>query len=79
MSNVAQIAGFEEQIRSRAYALWENEGRPFGRDAEHWRASEEAARAELFAVRAPQKSTKPAPRRKSAKRATQAAQISASL
>ena len=79
MSNVVQIAGFEDQIRSRAYALWENEGRPFGRDAEHWRASEEATRAELFAVRAPQKSAKPAPRRKPVKRATPDVQISASL
>jgi hypothetical protein len=38
---------FEELVRARAYALWESEGRPFGRHAEHWRASEEEARAEL--------------------------------
>jgi hypothetical protein len=27
----------EERIRSRAYELWEREGRPDGRQAEHWR------------------------------------------
>tara|TARA_R110002020_G_scaffold50864_5_gene144178 strand:- start:3949 stop:4317 length:369 start_codon:yes stop_codon:yes gene_type:complete len=26
----------DEWIRQRAYALWEQEGRPSGRDAEHW-------------------------------------------
>lgn len=25
-----------EQIRRYAYMLWENEGRPSGKDAEHW-------------------------------------------
>ncbi|BBC73437.1 conserved hypothetical protein [Altererythrobacter sp. B11] len=27
----------DEQIRARAYEIWENEGRPEGRSAEHWR------------------------------------------
>jgi hypothetical protein len=36
----------EQQIRERAYAIWESEGRPHGRDADHWRqASEELAAA----------------------------------
>ena len=26
----------EEDRRRRAYAIWEREGRPEGRDAEHW-------------------------------------------
>ena len=26
----------EEQIRERAYYLWEKEGRPEGRDLDHW-------------------------------------------
>jgi hypothetical protein len=26
----------EERIRQRAHALWEQEGRPHGRDREHW-------------------------------------------
>ena len=35
----------EETIRSRAYEIWEEEGRPSGRDVEHWiRAVLELAR-----------------------------------
>ena len=31
------------QIEERAYAIWENEGKPHGRDVEHWlRAKAEA-------------------------------------
>jgi hypothetical protein len=36
----------EEWIRKRAYALWEEEGRPAGRDFVHW----EQARAEREAL-----------------------------
>lgn len=35
----------EETIRNRAYEIWEEEGRPIGRDVEHWiRAVLELAR-----------------------------------
>jgi hypothetical protein len=35
----------EERIRLRAYQIWEEEGRPAGRDVEHWiRAVLELAR-----------------------------------
>ena len=27
-------------LRERAYALWENEGRPDGKDSEHWSRAE---------------------------------------
>jgi hypothetical protein len=30
----------EEPIRDRAFALWEAEGRPEGKDAEHWYQAE---------------------------------------
>jgi hypothetical protein len=30
----------ESQIRHRAYAIWEAEGRPHGRALEHWLAAE---------------------------------------
>jgi hypothetical protein len=33
----------EEIIRARAFMIWEQEGRPIGRDKEHW----EQARGEL--------------------------------
>lgn len=29
-----------EQIRKRAYEIWEGEGRPHGRDTEHWSQAE---------------------------------------
>lgn len=33
-----------EQIRTRAYQIWEEEGRPHGRDHHHWtRAEQESA------------------------------------
>ncbi len=34
----------DELLKARAYALWEEEGRPHGRDEAHWAAAE----AELF-------------------------------
>jgi len=30
----------EEKIRERAFRIWEEEGRPHGRHAEHWRRAE---------------------------------------
>jgi hypothetical protein len=47
MNEAFNTTGFEQRVRDRAYALWESEGRPLGRDAEHWRMSEEATRAEI--------------------------------
>lgn len=35
----------EEEIRARAYAIWEREGRPTGREKQHW----EQARREIEA------------------------------
>ncbi len=44
MKAVPRVSSKEDDVRARAYALWENEGRPEGRHLEHWlRASEEAA------------------------------------
>ncbi len=31
----------EQIVRDTAYAIWEAEGRPDGRDAEHWRLAEQ--------------------------------------
>jgi hypothetical protein len=47
MSEMMNAMGLEEVVRARAYAMWESEGRPSGRDAEHWRLSEEEALREL--------------------------------
>lgn len=35
----------EERIKARAYALWEEEGRPHGRHLEHWRLASEPSAA----------------------------------
>lgn len=38
------LSGHESAIRERAYAIWEAEGRPEGREWEHWRrAAQEVA------------------------------------
>lgn len=36
----------EERIRQRAYEIWEQEGRPDGRDREHWLRAEAEITAE---------------------------------
>lgn len=37
----------EQIIRDTAYAIWQAEGQPEGRDAEHWRQAEERVAASL--------------------------------
>lgn len=50
----------EEAIRDRAYVIWEREGRPHGRDQDHWlQAAWELAGEEAKAA-ALTKKTKPA-------------------
>jgi hypothetical protein len=41
----------EEHIRQLAHAIWEREGHPHGRDAEHWRLATEAYEAEMAGSR----------------------------
>jgi len=57
------------KIRQRAYELWEDEGRPEGRDRIHWLRAEAEFREGLCAGQAvkapklkPQKSSKPSSR-----------------
>lgn len=66
----------EERIRKRAYELWEAEGRPEGREIDHWLQAvhEVAADGKTAAprARAPRKAaasvaTAPAPKTKSTK------------
>jgi len=45
-----------QRIRERAYQFWLREGRPDGRDAEHWRQAEREIAAES---RAPEESRAP--------------------
>jgi|KBSMisStaDraftv2_1062788.scaffolds.fasta_scaffold2922767_1 hypothetical protein len=37
----------ERKVRERAYAIWEQEGRPHGKDREHWERAHRAVTAEL--------------------------------
>ncbi|MCZ0961207.1 DUF2934 domain-containing protein [Paracoccus benzoatiresistens] len=37
----------QERIRLRAHEIWESEGRPEGRDADHWSRAEEELRNQL--------------------------------
>jgi len=53
----------EERIRERAHQLWEQEGRPDGRHADHWERAAREVDAEdrsLDAGTAPDKTTPPA-------------------
>ena len=62
----------ERRIRDRAYSIWEEEGRPEGRDVDHWlRAAQEIA-AEVHGEEPPAKG-KAGGRGKSAAKAEPAA------
>jgi Protein of unknown function (DUF2934) len=37
----------EESVKARAYALWEEEGRPDGKHLEHWRRAASETASEL--------------------------------
>jgi hypothetical protein len=55
-----KVAPREQQIRERAYAIWEGEGRPMDRADSHWlRAEAEIAREEAR----PNGATAPMPKR----------------
>ena len=61
----SQPAPSADEIRRRAYRIWEEEGRPHGRDAEHWsraerETAESAERPERSAVAPRKPRTRPA-------------------
>ncbi|WP_142848886.1 DUF2934 domain-containing protein [Telmatospirillum sp. J64-1] len=74
------MADINEMIRDRAYQIWEAEGRPEGRDIEHWARAEAEIRAgqkaevTAEAAPAPAKKTarKPAARKAAAPKAVAA-------
>jgi hypothetical protein len=37
---LAVVLDRQELVRRRAYEMWEQQGRPFGRHADHWAAAE---------------------------------------
>ena len=52
-----KATGLQERIRQRAHAIWEREGRPHGRDQDHWRTAESELAGEEAAA-APTKSAR---------------------
>ncbi len=67
-------ANQEVVIRERAYAIWEEEGRPHGRDWDHWlRAAEEIGSAPRRMAAPAAKASKPAARRGRIRRALKSA------
>ncbi|MBI6895401.1 DUF2934 domain-containing protein [Pseudomonas putida] len=43
----------EKRIREFAYQIWESEGKPEGREEEHWDKARKLAEAEALAPKAP--------------------------
>lgn len=69
-----ETASREQQIRERAYAIWEGEGRPADRAEAHWLRAEaeiarEAAQPDGGAARGPRRAA-PAAKKRSSARAT---------
>src|SRR4051794_22256884 len=67
----------EERIRRRAYEVWEREGRPHGRDPEHWAQAVQEVDAEI-AAEAAEAQTEPAAepgKRRRSRIATGAAEV----
>lgn len=58
-----------EQIRKRAYEIWEGEGRPHGRDIEHWSQAETEVhpRLQVVALNGPLPAAKKPARKKTQK------------
>lgn len=54
----------EKRIREFAYQIWESEGKPEGREEEHWDKARKLAEAEALAPKAPRaKRQRPSPSR----------------
>lgn len=47
MENTRCNSALHEEIRRRSYLLWESEGRPEGRSAEHWQRAKADVEAEI--------------------------------
>lgn len=58
----------EDAIRTRAYLLWEADGRPFGRDAHYWGLALAEATAPAVKPKRAAASVRPAEKKSKAKR-----------
>ncbi len=52
-----------QAIQERSYEIWEREGRPHGRDLEHWRLAETELVSEVARIVAPKAKKAPAARK----------------
>jgi hypothetical protein len=62
----ANVAAVRKQVEDRAYALWESQGRPHGRDVEDWLQAETeimAASGTGSSLSAPSSTASPAARK----------------
>ena len=68
---VMSLDNLAEQIRKRAYEIWEGEGRPHGRHIQHWFQAETEflPRLRVVAVNDPLPATPKKPARKKAQKA----------
>jgi hypothetical protein len=46
-------SGRDDEIRKRAHEIWENEGRPDGREKDHWERAEREMAAASAGAKAP--------------------------
>jgi hypothetical protein len=69
---MSKSTGFEDRVRREAYRLWEEAGRPHGRDAEFWHQASALVEREA-AASAEAAAPPPKPRKKAAKPAAKPA------
>ena len=56
----------QERIKQRAHEIWESEGRPEGRDSDHWSRAEQELRSEMGGEQPADLGEKPKPARNAA-------------
>lgn len=49
----------EDLVRARAHEIWEREGRPLGREAEHWEQARREIKAQQYGRDADPEATRP--------------------
>jgi hypothetical protein len=65
MTSGEKDSSLEESIKARAYAIWEDEGKPHGKDLEHWRRAKSDVAPQAVPAPAPAPAKAPASRRNS--------------
>jgi hypothetical protein len=63
MTSLARTPDLDREVARRAYEIWEDEGRPNGRDRDHWARAEQAVLADTAPAPTAEATTAPAKRR----------------